>query len=60
MRTSWIISIAAAGALASACATTPEAPKTPTFAATLALGAGITSTGRAWLSRMIRHACADL
>ena len=46
MRTSWIISIAAAGALASACATTPEAPKTPTFAATLAPGAGITSTGK--------------
>ena len=46
MRTSWIVSIAAAGALASACATTPEAPKTPTFAATLAPGAGITSTGK--------------
>lgn len=46
MRTSWIVSIAVAGAFAGACATTPEAPKTPSFTATLAPGAGITSTGK--------------
>ena len=46
MRTSWIVSIAVAGAFAGACTTMSEAPKTPSFTATLAPGAGITSTGK--------------
>lgn len=46
MRTSWIVSIVAAGVFVGACTTTPEAPKTPSFTATLAPGAGITSTGK--------------
>ncbi len=46
MRTSWLISIAVAGAFASACSTMDSAPKLPTYAATLAPGAGITSTGK--------------
>jgi hypothetical protein len=46
MRTSWIVSIAAAGALVSGCSMMENAPKLPTFAATLAPGAGITSTGK--------------
>ena len=39
-------SIALVGLVASACTTGPEAPKTPTYTATLAPGAGITSTGK--------------
>ncbi|MEQ1609108.1 MAG: CHRD domain-containing protein [Hyphomonadaceae bacterium] len=46
MKTSWIISIAAAGALAGACSTMESAPALPTYTATLAPGAGITSTGK--------------
>lgn len=39
-------SIALVGLVASACTTGPEAPKTPTYTATLAPGAGIASTGK--------------
>lgn len=46
MRTSWIVSIVAAGAFVGACTTMESAPKTPSFTATLAPGAGITSTGK--------------
>ncbi len=46
MKTSWIISIAAAGALAGACSTMESAPALPTYTATLAPGAGITSSGK--------------
>lgn len=46
MKTSWIISIAAAGALAGACTMMDSAPALPTYTATLAPGAGITSTGK--------------
>ena len=52
-------SIALAGLIASACTTGPEAPKTPTYTATLAPGAGIliyacdvasTALGQAWMA----------
>lgn len=46
MKTSWLVSIAVAGAFASACSTMDSAPKTPTYAATLAPGTGITSNGK--------------
>ncbi|MDP3494605.1 MAG: CHRD domain-containing protein [Hyphomonadaceae bacterium] len=46
MRTSWLVSIAVAGAFASGCSMMDSAPKMPTYAATLAPGAGITSTGK--------------
>lgn len=45
MRQLWIGTIALAGLVASACTTVPEAPKLPTYKATLAPGAGITSSG---------------
>jgi Cu/Zn superoxide dismutase len=44
MRNLWIASIVLAGALSAGCATT--APKTPTYTATLAPEAGITSSGK--------------
>ena len=46
MKMSWIISIAAAGALAAACSSMESAPANPSYTATLAPGAGITSTGK--------------
>ena len=46
MKTSWLVSIAVAGAFASACSTMDSAPTMPTYAATLAPGAGIASTGK--------------
>ena len=46
MKTSWLVSIAVAGAFAGACSTMDSVPKTPSYAATLAPGAGITSTGK--------------
>jgi len=45
MRQLWIGTIALAGLVASACTTAPEAPKLPSYMATLAPGAGITSSG---------------
>lgn len=45
MRQLWIGTIALAGLVASACTTASEAPKLPTYKATLAPGAGITSSG---------------
>jgi hypothetical protein len=43
----WMMAAAFAGAMAFAgCHTTPAAPKLPTYSATLAPGAGITSTGK--------------
>lgn len=45
MRQLWIGTIALAGLVASACTTAPEAPMMPTYKATLAPGAGITSGG---------------
>jgi len=46
MKTSWILSAAAAAMLVSACATEASAPATPSYAATLAPGAGIVSSGK--------------
>lgn len=46
MRQLWIGSMVLAGMLVSGCATTPAAPKLPTYHATLAPSAGITSTGK--------------
>ncbi len=46
MRTSWIVSAAVAAMMVSACTTTETAPKTPTYTATLAPGAGIVSSGK--------------
>ena len=46
MRQLWIGSIALASVALAACTTAPEAPKLPTYKATLAPGAGITSTGK--------------
>jgi hypothetical protein len=42
----WIAAAGAAGLALGACMTGPEAPKTPTYVATLAPGAGITSSGK--------------
>lgn len=46
MRMVWIAAASAASLALGACMTAPEAPKMPTYAATLAPGAGITSTGK--------------
>jgi hypothetical protein len=49
MKTSWMIAAAFAGIVAGGCASDGElagAPKLPTYTATLAPGAGITSTGK--------------
>jgi CHRD domain len=50
MKKSWMIAVAFAGLTVSACSTVEEwlagAPKTPTYTATLAPGAGIASTGK--------------
>jgi len=46
MRKSWIVSAAVAAMMVSACSTMESAPKTPTYTATLAPGAGIASSGK--------------
>ncbi len=46
MRRMHIAVAALAGLMLGACSTTPEAPKLPTYKATLAPGAGITSSGK--------------
>ena len=46
MRMVWIAAASAASLALGACMTAPVAPKMPTYAATLAPGAGITSTGK--------------
>lgn len=46
MRHLWIASVVLAGVAAGGCHSMPEAPKMPSYAATLAPGAGITSTGK--------------
>lgn len=46
MRKSWIAVMALASVAVSACATEPTAPALPSYTATLAPGAGITSTGK--------------
>src|SRR5262245_8718269 len=46
MKTLWVASIAFAGALAAGCTMMESAPKMPTYTATLAPGAGITSSGK--------------
>ena len=46
MKRLFLASVVVSGLLASACVTTPEAPKLPSYSATLAPGAGITSTGK--------------
>lgn len=46
MRMVWIAAASAASLAMGACMTTPEAPKMPSYTATLAPGAGITSTGK--------------
>ncbi len=46
MRMVWIAAASAVSLALGACMTTPEAPKMPTYTATLAPGAGITSTGK--------------
>jgi hypothetical protein len=46
MKSVLIASIAVVGLAAAGCATKPEAAKLPTYAATLAPGAGITSAGK--------------
>ena len=46
MRISWIAVMALASVVASGCASEPAAPALPSYSATLAPGAGITSTGK--------------
>ncbi len=46
MKTSWMIAVAFAGMAAAGCHSMPAAPKLPTYAATLAPGAGIASAGK--------------
>ncbi len=46
MRMVWIAAASAASLALGACMTTAEAPKMPTYSATLAPGAGIASTGK--------------
>jgi hypothetical protein len=46
MRHLWIASAVLAGAALAGCHSMPEAPKMPSYTATLAPGAGITSTGK--------------
>jgi Cu/Zn superoxide dismutase len=46
MKRLFLASVVASGLLMGACATTPEAPKMPSYSATLAPGAGIASTGK--------------
>lgn len=46
MKSSFVAAAVLAAAFVSACATTPPAPKTEAYVATLAPGAGITSTGK--------------
>lgn len=46
MKPLFLASMVASGLLMGACAMTPEAPKMPSYSATLAPGAGIASTGK--------------
>jgi len=46
MKALWVASIVFAGALATGCEMMQTAPKMPTYTATLAPGAGITSSGK--------------
>ena len=46
MKALWVASIVVAGALATGCEMMQTAPKMPTYTATLAPGAGITSSGK--------------